>query len=581
MYNYKDATYEETIENITQILKKNNIFVEIKVTSGFDNIYAAYLRVKDTPFYTNGKGTSKEQAIAGAYGELMERLQNRVFFRFNNTFVIEEDEKFIYFPTEQKKEINYIVENREYLGPYFAGLSDEEAKDLIEESLNISSKEEKSSKKILCIPYTKYGSEEKIYLPSEIVKHIYASNGMCAGNSEDEALVEGICEIFERYANKVLLDGRISLPDIPKSIIKQYQRVNSFVEVIKTRGDYEVSFKDCSLGLDLPVVCLIVFDRKCGKYFVKFGAHPVLEVALNRTITELFQGRKIAMSAFWFKETNFEKNADFKKNFRHIFRSGDGEYPIMLFEDEPSYQFNEKWISEEYKDNAQILSALITIIKKNNWILIYNDASYLGFFAYHVIVPEISDISKFDERYIMLYKSRIKINDYLRRLARISDEELLECVEFIKNCDYSINTGLSEFLNIAIRNDDFEDCLLGDIVFFYYLKVEAYDECLKVLDEIIKCCLKMSEKVYYRCLKNYIELVFLSRKDEDSTSKILKKFYKNDLVNKVIGLIHDAKNHFLGFPVLACNKCKECSYGDSCSMRVAYEMDKQILKGWK
>lgn len=578
---YKDASYENTIKRVKKILHDNNVFVEIQVTSGFNNVYAAFLRVENTPFYTNGKGRCKEQAIASAYGELMERLQNRTFFRFYNTFVLEESEKYVYFPTEIEKEVNYVVENKKYLGSYISSLSEQETKLLLENSLYILSKREYNTKKFLCIPYTLYENREKVYLPTDIIKHIYASNGMCAGNSKEEALVEGICEIFERYANKVLLSGKVTLPDIPDSVLETYDGVSSFMSDIRKSGEYEVTFKDCSLEMDLPVVCLMIFNLNCGKYFVKFGAHPVLEVALNRTITELFQGRSLTMSTFWFRDVSFYDNFDFQKDFKKFFRSGDGEYPTKIFEDEPSYKFNEKWLHIDYKSNTQLLKSLVKVIKNNNWSLLYSDVSFLGFLAYHVIVPEISEISKLDKKFILLYQERLNVNNNLRKLAKINMEELFKCVKFIRNCDSPLNTKLSEFLNITVNHNIFDNCLLGDLVFFYYLKTEAFGECIEILDEMIGCVPKMSEQVYYKCMKNYIKSVFIFNKDLKNTERMLYKFYEKDLVNKVINIVYNRKNIFKDFPVLECNQCQKCSYRICCSMKKAYEMNKQMLKGWE
>ena len=50
---------------------------------------------------------------------------------------------------------------------------------------------------------------------------------MAAGNSKDEALVEGISEIIERYVHRLVIQNRLSLPDIPESYIKKYPKLYS------------------------------------------------------------------------------------------------------------------------------------------------------------------------------------------------------------------------------------------------------------------------------------------------------------------------------------------------------------------
>lgn len=46
--------------------------------------YTTMTRIKSLNIQGIGKGRSKEQSFASAYGEFMERLQNIAFYRFTN-----------------------------------------------------------------------------------------------------------------------------------------------------------------------------------------------------------------------------------------------------------------------------------------------------------------------------------------------------------------------------------------------------------------------------------------------------------------------------------------------------------------
>ena len=48
---------------------------------------------------------------------------------------------------------------------------------------------------------------------------------MSAGNSFEEAMVQGMSEIIERYVQKKIIKERISLPDIPVEYIKKYPHI--------------------------------------------------------------------------------------------------------------------------------------------------------------------------------------------------------------------------------------------------------------------------------------------------------------------------------------------------------------------
>ena len=59
-------------------------------------------------------------------------------------------------------------------------------------------------------------------LPIKIINLLTHSNGLCSGNSKNEALVQGICEIFERYCYKQLLLSEKSFPTINVDNINEF-----------------------------------------------------------------------------------------------------------------------------------------------------------------------------------------------------------------------------------------------------------------------------------------------------------------------------------------------------------------------
>ena len=78
---YKDSSPERTVEKIKEILNSYGItVVEGQWTeSGIEHCYSIRLTVAGTSFGSNGKGLTKEFALASAYGELMERMQLGLF----------------------------------------------------------------------------------------------------------------------------------------------------------------------------------------------------------------------------------------------------------------------------------------------------------------------------------------------------------------------------------------------------------------------------------------------------------------------------------------------------------------------
>ncbi len=52
---------------------------------------------------------------------------------------------------------------------------------------------------IVALPYVRQSDQKTIYIPQAIINNLYVSNGMSAGNTQNEARVQGLSEVFERY----------------------------------------------------------------------------------------------------------------------------------------------------------------------------------------------------------------------------------------------------------------------------------------------------------------------------------------------------------------------------------------------
>ena len=117
---------------------------------------------------------------------------------------------------------------------------------------------------------------------------ITGSNGFAAGNTLEEALVQGSCELYERfcieefYHNNIKYFYKINL----NNLSNQYQK---YISILKTKN-IEINIYDCSYIINMPVLLLVAFVKDKNYFFYQFGAHPIFNIALERCFTELYQG---------------------------------------------------------------------------------------------------------------------------------------------------------------------------------------------------------------------------------------------------------------------------------------------------
>lgn len=282
----KDRDLIDTLRIVKNILDKGEFnLVETNLINPVNGLWSVHLKDNDSPFYTNGKGSTKDSAIVSAYCEFLERLISGFFFydytfehiKYNDNFLSSDEVK---VSSEDYKDI--ILNND--LWRFYDPDKDLEFHNLIDSNSLFNDT-------ILTLPFYSFDKTERVLFPLELVKNIYASNGLSVGNSKKEAMVQGLSECIERGVKNKIIKEALPLPDVPKEILIKY-KLYHIIEDLEAMG-YPVYVKDASLGGKFPVICAILGNKSEGTILTSFGAHPNPVVAIERTLTELFQGRQL------------------------------------------------------------------------------------------------------------------------------------------------------------------------------------------------------------------------------------------------------------------------------------------------
>ena len=199
---HKDTTPEETIVKLRQILSELNIeLTEDWADENEIGTYSLRLSVKGTSIGSNGKGMTKTFARASAYAEFIERLQNNklvansifsnVLFEKKGDFYLFRDEKFIL--------AEELVNDKNSFTNFFFNTRSADEKEKFPDEAELLRKYHKldynihrKDNEFLCLPYYSLRDNKDVYIPYTIQNMFYGSNGMCAGNTPEEALVQGL-----------------------------------------------------------------------------------------------------------------------------------------------------------------------------------------------------------------------------------------------------------------------------------------------------------------------------------------------------------------------------------------------------
>ena len=427
----KDADPEQTVARILGILQKAGIETEYRLLPGsVDICYAARVTVKGPLgryLGANGKGLSPALCKASAYGELMERLQNYMFAASplncdpNITVLsaISHGKYYYVRGTDQPACIRALKDRLASSAP--ASLPGFARADLVDTML-----EELAPKatpgRFNTRPFFSLRQKKWIDLPYELIELFTLSNGMAAGNTLEEAIVQGCSEIFERYCELHLLRNMVVPPDIPSSVIAGIPTVSHIIQSIEADGRYHVIVKDCSLGKGLPVVCGIICDRQRQTFGVKFGAHPSLRVALERVFSEALQGYTLEAFASNGRPL-FANTPPSRVNNWNLIKTGVGSFPANLLLQDAHYPFV-PWEETDGKTNRVLMKTMFALLEDLGADVYVAVTSYLDFPAVMIYAAGISETVPLDILHLKELKLRYDVQHAFHFGDSLSEEQL-------------------------------------------------------------------------------------------------------------------------------------------------------------
>ena len=486
---YKELKPEDTVKKIKNILNELGIDVEEKWTDKSSvNTYSLRICIKGSDVGQNGKGMTKEFAMASGYAEFLERLQNGLFrFRMEKPtkelpFINVPDEK--YFTIDE-----FLLKNNSFLENILeqngkSNKTEKEQKEFLRKILNADYMD-KNNKTYTYIPYYSVKNKEIQYIPDKLFSYLYDTNGMCAGNSKEEALIEGLSEILERYAAMKIYKERICLPEIPDEYIKKFPKVERMKQILDKNDKYFYRLVDCSFGGKYPVAGLYLIEKNTGKFGFKMGAHPDYGIAMERCFTEAAQGVDI----FEYAESNifdfYEGEERDEKSLTDFIFTSLSSVPYEVIGDTPSYEFVEM-PDVSNLNNKEILKRLVESILKEGRDILVRDVNVLGFPAFSIAIPGMSEVS-FDEK-ATHFDVFMKMQEYLKVLKQISTKNIKEIIDMMEIIVNKLGYGK---LSILINVNDLsmipcEGIGLGAKYFLgiCYIMNKDYHKAAKVLEDL-------------------------------------------------------------------------------------------------
>ena len=544
----KDLPLEQTIANMSSVLANLGIKIEIASWRNLiPNVWSLHIRDAHSPMcFTNGKGSTKESALASALGEYIERLSNNHFYA--GAFWGEDiaNGAFVHYPNERWfKPGPKDALPPEILDEYCLGIFNSDGE--LRGSHLIDTNSGNTERGICSLPYVRQSDGKTVYFPSNLIENLYVSNGMSAGNTLAEAQVQCLSEIFERAVKREIIEGEIALPDVPQEVLAKYPGILEGIQSLEDQG-FPVLVKDASLGGVYPVMCVTLMNPRTGGVFASFGAHPSLELALERSLTELLQGRSLEGLNDLPPPTFASEAVTEPNNFVEHFIDSSGIVSWKFFSAKSDYEFVEwDFSGKGANSNAQEAATLFNILEslgKQAYVAVYDQ---LGAIACRILVPGYSEVYPIEDLIWDNTNKALLFRADILNLSSLDDASLGALLERLENNELDEYGDIATLIGVEFdENTPWGQLTVLELKLLIHLALRQFEEAHELVGAFLQYNDNTVErKLFYQALNAVLEAKLDEGLELDDYLANFRRMFGVERMDAVMGSV-DGTVRFYG-----------------------------------
>ena len=305
------------------------------------------------------------------------------------------------------------------------------------------------------------------------------------------------------FRSRIIEEG-LCLPDVPEDVIARYPHIAAGIRGLREAG-FGILVKDASLGGRYPVMNVTLLHPHDQGCFASFGAHPRFEVALERALTELLQGRALDSLA-GFPAPGFDQTeiAD-PQNLEIHFVDSSGVISWQFLRDTPDFDFVD-WnfgttTEEDYAWSVDALHA------EGHEIYIA-DFEHLGVYACRILVPGVSEIYPVEELEFENNSVGNLLRPALARLPELTDDECAGLLDLIDALELADDRLVTVLIGLAPDADSpWTDIRVGEVKLLLALALGDDDAILEGCTWIAQYGQRSEARLkVYRCIADLVRL---------------------------------------------------------------------------
>jgi ribosomal protein S12 methylthiotransferase accessory factor len=282
-------------------------------------------------------------------------------------------------------------------------------------------------------------------------------------------------------------------------------------------------------------------NPRTGGVFASFGAHPSFEVALERSLTELLQGRSFE-GLNDLPQPTFESHAVTEpNNFVEHFIDSSGVVSWRFFSARSDFEFVEWDFSAEGENaNAEEAAALFGILEdlgKEAYMAVYDD---LGATACRILVPDYSEIYPIEDLIWDNTNKALLFRADILNLHQLDVRSLRALVKRLENSELDDYTDITTLIGIEFDdNTAWGQLTILELKLLIWLALKNYDEAKELTEAFLQFNDNTVERgLFYQALNVVLEVQLDDELELGDYEVNFRRMFGNERMDAVIGSVN-------------------------------------------
>jgi len=289
-------------------------------------------------------------------------------------------------------------------------------------------------------------------------------------------------------------------------------------------------------------------NPRTGGVFASFGAHPSLEVALERSLTELLQGRSFEGLNELPRPTFASEAVTEPNNFVEHFIDSSGIVSWRFFSAKADFEFVEWDFSGQGENsNAEEAATLFGILEdigKEAYMAVYDQ---LGAVACRILVPGYSEVYPVEDLIWDNTNKALLFRADILNLHRLDDAGLAALLERLDNNELDEHSDIATLIGIEFdENTDWGQLTVLELKLLIHLALKQFEEAQELVGAFLQYNDNTVERgLFYQALNGVLEVLLDDDLELDDYAVNFRRMFGDARMDAAMGSV-DGSVRFYG-----------------------------------